>query len=225
MSPTCRRAAALTSGDHPEPDPDLSSPAGPDLRERGRRTSAHASRTDHAPTAGNSAPPRALRPVWRGDEEPPASLRAATADDGTADLLPVPPSCPLALWRRGRHRPGRMASGHASSPALSGSHFGWRAAPGPLAWLGAGCPATAARVAACPAFQLRGGGLGREALGGRAWPGAGLCAGQRTRSVLSPSTSSIRPNSPAAWPAWGTVCAMSQARTTREGAGPPMAAW
>ena len=26
MSPTCRRAAALTSGDHPEPDPDLSPP-------------------------------------------------------------------------------------------------------------------------------------------------------------------------------------------------------
>src|SRR6516225_919058 len=38
MSPPCRRAAALTSGDHPEPDPDLSSPGDPDLRERGCRT-------------------------------------------------------------------------------------------------------------------------------------------------------------------------------------------
>lgn len=34
MSPTCRRAASLTSGDHPESDPDLSSPGGPGLRER-----------------------------------------------------------------------------------------------------------------------------------------------------------------------------------------------
>jgi hypothetical protein len=98
---------------------------------------------------------------------------------------------------------------------------GWRAAGGAGRWL----PATTARVAPCPAFQLRGGGLGREALGGLALPGAGLCAGQSTRSVRSPSTSSMRLNSPTAWPAWGTVCAMSQARTTREGVGPLMAAW
>src|SRR5215467_11890620 len=35
MSPPCRRTAAPTSGDHPEPHPDLCSPTGPDLRERG----------------------------------------------------------------------------------------------------------------------------------------------------------------------------------------------
>src|SRR5262252_5157551 len=35
MSPPCRRAAAPTSGDHPESHPDLCSPIGPDLRERG----------------------------------------------------------------------------------------------------------------------------------------------------------------------------------------------
>jgi hypothetical protein len=197
--------------------------------ERGCRTSAHASRVDHAPTAGNSAPPRALRPVWRGDQEPPTSLRAATADDGTADLLPVPPSCPDPLCTgplAARASPPRADGVRACLvPGVVGISLGWRAAPGLLAGLGAGCPATVARVAACPAFQLRGGGLGCEALGGLALPGAGLCAGQRTRSVLSPSTSSIRLNSPAAWPAWGTVCAMSQARTTRESAGPPMAAW
>src|SRR6516225_6260214 len=38
MSPPCRRPATLTSGDHPEPDPDLSSPGNPGLREPHCRT-------------------------------------------------------------------------------------------------------------------------------------------------------------------------------------------
>jgi len=45
----CRHATALTSGYHPEPDPDRFSPGGPDLRE---------------PDSGLSAPPaQAIRPL------------------------------------------------------------------------------------------------------------------------------------------------------------------
>jgi len=42
MSPTCRRAAALTSGYHPEPDPDIPTPGDPDLCAPDGRTSSPA---------------------------------------------------------------------------------------------------------------------------------------------------------------------------------------
>jgi hypothetical protein len=34
MSPPCRRPATLTSGHHPEPDPELCPPGGPGVRAR-----------------------------------------------------------------------------------------------------------------------------------------------------------------------------------------------
>src|SRR5262249_58384853 len=92
------------------------------------------------------------------DEEPSASSGAATADGGTAEPLPVPPSCPdppcTGAWRRGRHR---SADGVRAClvPGVIGISPGWQAATGLLAGLGAGCPAPPARVAPRPAIPLR----------------------------------------------------------------------
>src|SRR5262249_40569562 len=65
------------------------------------------------------------------DEEPLASPGAATADGGTAEPLPVPPSCPdppcTGVWRRGRHR---SADGVRAClvPGVIGISPGWQAA-------------------------------------------------------------------------------------------------
>src|SRR5262249_56445743 len=120
-------------------------------------------------------------------------------DGGTAKPLPVPPSCPdppcTGAWRRGRHR---SADGVRAClvPGVIGISLGWQAATGLLAGLGAGCPATAARVAPCLAFQLRSGGVGLPAPRGLAPPGGAPCPGQSTPSGLCPSPSSLPPYSP-----------------------------
>jgi len=78
-------------------------------------------------------------------------------------------------WRRGRHRPADGVSA-CVVPALPRSHPLAGSSPGLLAGLGAGCPATAARVT--PAVS----GSGSAAVGSAArrssvtlQPGAGLC--------------------------------------------------
>ena len=48
---------------------------------------------------------------------------------------------------------------------------------------------------------------------------------QRTLTVRSPSTSSMRPNSPCAAPRWKPLTAISHALTTCAGGAPPIAAW
>src|SRR5215471_9646841 len=82
MSPPCRRAAALTSGHHPEPDPDLSSP--------GNLTST-------SPALGPSAlRSQAIRP-W-----PPRSKRRVSVKE--AREIPNDPGglkLPDAAWARG----------------------------------------------------------------------------------------------------------------------------
>src|SRR5215472_16216223 len=82
MSPTCRRAAALTSGHHPEPDPDPCSPGRP-------VTSASA-------TAGLSAYVRMLFGPWPPGFKARVSVKQVrdAGDFGSAAQLPG------AAWAR-----------------------------------------------------------------------------------------------------------------------------
>jgi len=134
--------------------------------------------------AANSAPPRrsGRSGARRGTFGELGGGDGGRRNRGTVTRTPKLSDPPwTGAWRRGRHRPADGVRACLILPGVIGISPGWQAATGLLAGLGAGCPATAARVAPCPAFQLRSGGLGCAAPGGLALSGARPCAGQSTR--------------------------------------------